>query len=297
VTDSGRANFFGAKWASFFAAVALVCILGYVDVATGYEVSLGLFYLIPIALATWRIGLAAGLLLSVVTAVGMFIVDNFVTRDIPFPTSNLIPYWNTGIRLGYFVVVTAILTALKHSHDRERRYGREDALTGVANGHAFAAVARAEIERARRYQHPVSLAYVDCDNFKDVNDQYGHGTGDQVLKLVATCLAERLRKSDVVARLGGDEFAILLPETNAAAADELMQRLKALVAERMEADGWPVTVSVGVCTFLIPPDTLEQAMKLTDDLMYAAKRHGKNAVHHGVFEGLKHLEPVEKSSS
>lgn len=282
-----------SKSTSFITAVILVCVLAYVDVATGYEIGLSLFYLIPVALATWRIGLAAGLSLSVASVIGMFTVDNFVTRDIPFPSHDLIPYWNTGIRLGYFVVFVLILAALKGAHDRETRCARADSLTGVANCRAFADLAHTEILRAERYCHPLSLAYVDCDDFKRVNDEFGHGRGDQVLKLVATTLKERLRKFDIIARVGGDEFVILLPETTAVAAREVIQSLRTLLAERMRTHGWGVTVSVGVCTFVTPPATLELALKLSDDLMYSAKQSGKDTVRHRVFDGPNRVTDAE----
>jgi diguanylate cyclase (GGDEF)-like protein len=275
----------GSRSAPFVAAVVLVCALGYVDARTGYEISLGLFYVIPVALATWYTGFYAGLFLSVVSVIGMFVVDNFVTRHIPFPTHDLIPYWNTGIRLGYFIVIVTTLAALKRAHEREWRYAREDVLTGVANSQAFAEKARLEMERARRYNHATSIAYIDCDNFKQVNDSFGHSGGDEVLKIVATTLRQRLRRSDVVARLGGDEFSVLLPDTSAEAATEALEHVRAELLERMQKGGWPVTFSIGIVTFLTPPDTLERALKLSDDLMYAAKKDGKNTIRQQIFDG------------
>jgi urea transporter len=114
--------------------------LSYVDVITGYDIRLGLFYLIPVALATWRTGLTAGLLLSLVSAIGTLFADIVNTRDSP-DLHALVPYWNTGIRLGYFAVVAGILEALKSSLERERRRAREDALTGVPNRRAFVELA------------------------------------------------------------------------------------------------------------------------------------------------------------
>ena len=273
-----------SKPAALVGAVLLVCVLGYVDILTGYDIRLGVFYLVPVALATWRAGLAAGLWLSLVSAIGMLIADSVNTSDSANPAHELVPYWNTAIRIGYFAVVAGILAALNGSLERERRRAREDALTGVPNRRAFIDLARNEIERSGRHHHPLSLAYVDCDNFKDVNDRFGHGTGDQVLKLVAMTLSERLRKSDVIARIGGDEFVILLPQTSPSAAVEVIQSLQAALAERMRAHGWSVTVSVGACTFLTPPETLEYALKVSDDLLYVAKRRGKNAVNHRIFD-------------
>ncbi len=283
--SAGRPILATSRPPSFIVAVILVFLFACLDVATGYEIRLSLFYLIPVALVTWWTGFLAGLSVSVLSVIAMVVVDNFVMRDLPFPSHNLIPYWNTGIRLSYFVVIATILAALKRAYEREIRHAREDSLTGVANIRAFEAVARNEIERAIRYRHPLTFAYVDCDNFKELNDQFGHGAGDQVLRLVAMTLLERSRSSDFVARVGGDEFVILLPETDAAAAGEVMHGLRTVLAHKMKANAWTVTVSVGVCTFLTPPATLELALRLSDDLLYAAKRCGKNTVNHRIFDG------------
>jgi diguanylate cyclase (GGDEF)-like protein len=262
----------------------LVCIIGYVDVATGYEIGIGLFYLLPLSLVTWRIGVLSGLFLSVITVIGMFIVDNFVTRNIPFPSNDLIPYWNTGIRLGYFIIFTAVLGALKRAHERERSRARRDFLTQAANPETFAELSRIAIDRARRDRQPTSIAYIDCDDFKQINDRFGHSTGDQLLKVVAATLLELLRKTDVVARLGGDEFAVLLPETPAQSALEVIQGLNTALLDRMQKHGWPVTFSIGVATFVTAPATLSEMTELSDALMYAVKRNGKNMIKHHVLD-------------
>ncbi len=279
---------FESRSLSFLVAAAVVGVIGYVDVIAGFEINLGLFYVIPVALATWRVGFSAGLLLSLASVVGMFVVDHFVTRDVSFPSHVLIPYWNTGIRLGYFIVIVATLAALKRAHDRERRHARRDFLTGLANSQGFTEEARLEIVRARRYRHATSIAYVDCDNFKDVNDCLGHGGGDEVLKTVATTLRSTLRRSDVVARLGGDEFGILLPTIPAEKAREAIEHVRAELLDRMQKNGWSVTFTIGLVTFLEPPDTLEHALKLSDEQMYAGKADGKNTIRQQVFDGLTH---------
>jgi diguanylate cyclase (GGDEF)-like protein len=139
------------------------------------------------------------------------------------------------------------------------------------------------IERARRDRQPTSIAYIDCDDFKRINDRFGHSTGDQLLKVVAATLMERVRKSDVVARLGGDEFAVLLPETPSQSAQEVIQGLKTGLLDRMQTHAWPVTFSIGVATFVTPPTTLNEMIELSDTLMYTVKRAGKNMIKHHVF--------------
>ena len=211
---------------SLIVAVILVFLFACLDVATGYGIRLSLFYLIPIALVTWWTGFLAGLSVSVLSVIAMVVVDNFVMHDLPFPSHNLIPYWNTGIRLSYFVVIATILAALKRAYERELRHAREDPLTGVANIRASKPLPATRSNAPSSYRHPLTFAYVDCDNFKELDDQFGHGAGDQVLRLVAIALLERSRSSDLVARVGGDEFVILLPETDAAAAGEVMHGLR-----------------------------------------------------------------------
>jgi diguanylate cyclase (GGDEF)-like protein len=106
-------------------------------------------------------------------------------------------------------------------HEREQSRARRDFLTQAANAEMFADISRVQIERARRSKLPISIAYIDCDDFKLINARFGHQTGDQVLKVVAATLTEGLRTSDLVARLGGDEFAGLLPDTPSQPAQQI----------------------------------------------------------------------------
>src|SRR5690606_22038247 len=96
----------------------------------------------------------------------------------------------------------------------------------LRNRQAFLEATEREIERCRRTQKPLAIAYFDCDNFKTVNDSLGHATGDELLQLIATTAARHVRTTDVLARLGGDEFACVLPETPRAAAEQVIGRMK-----------------------------------------------------------------------
>lgn len=270
---------------AFAAGLTSALVVAFVDVLTGYEINLGLFYLVPIALVTWWVGRVAGVALSVACVVGMFIVDIHVTREIPFPSNDLIPYWNSAIRLGYFLVFVQILTALKLAHERERLSARQDYLTGVANYQSFSELMRLELARARRSGLPLSIAYVDCDNFKEVNDRFGHSEGDYVLRETAQTMCRLLRASDVVARLGGDEFAMLFSETGAAPVRDIMQKLHSELLQMTRRRNWPVTYSIGVVTFLTPPENADSAIRESDLLMYNVKRLGKNQVAYRVLGG------------
>jgi diguanylate cyclase (GGDEF)-like protein/PAS domain S-box-containing protein len=174
--------------------------------------------------------------------------------------------------------------ALRESQDAlleaEKKLARCDALTGLANRRAFYERAEQERKRAARYRRPLSLAYIDLDNFKHVNDTRGHEAGDQVLTTVAAIFGKNLRSEDMAARLGGDEFALLLPEAGDAAAAFVIHKVHRLLTAAMQAKNFPVTFSVGLVTFDPVPDKTEHMVQKADDLMYEVKRQGKNAIRH-----------------
>ncbi len=160
--------------------------------------------------------------------------------------------------------LTWAIMALRSSLARERRLARVDDLTGVRNARAFHEAAGAEIERARRYQHPFSVAAVDL----------GSRVGDDLVRSAATVLRGALRATDVVARLGRDEFIGLLPETSAAAARIVLDKLRAGLAELRTTDGRPATPSIGGVTFLNPPHTVEEIVRATDERILESKSTG-----------------------
>ena len=164
---------------------------------------------------------------------------------------------------------------LKSVLEREQFSSRTDHLTGAASSGYFQILLRSEMDRSTRYGHPFTLAYLDLDDFKGINDKFGHTTGDQVLQVVVDQLKRQLRKTDVVARLGGDEFAILLPETDERMAPIVIARTQHGLSDTMAKSNWSVTFSIGVMTFPTSPDTPNDAIRLVDELMYDVKRHGK----------------------
>jgi hypothetical protein len=149
----------------------LVCFLGLTDFLSGYELSFSIFYMIPVSLVTWAIGLTAGLVISLAAGVAWFISDMYTH---PQYSHFLIPYWNAFVRLCFFLIMTYMLAYIKRLLQRERQNARTDPLTGSANILAFYERADLEIERARRYSHPLTVAYIDIDNFKALNDTFGH---------------------------------------------------------------------------------------------------------------------------
>lgn len=156
-----------------------------------------------------------------------------------------------------------------------------DSLTRLHNRRHFLERAEAEFERSRRYQRPLSVFLLDADHFKQVNDTYGHETGDQVLRLLASICRQNLRQLDVIGRYGGEEFVVFLPETSMAKAMEVAERLRAGV-EEINLDGpdgaIKVTVSIGVATATSQTDSIAALINDADRALYEAKRGGRNKV-------------------
>lgn len=271
----------GEKYPFFWAIVGIVLIagIGMIDVLTGYEVSLSLFYLIPVALTSWFAGTRTGIVISIASACIWFIADTVSEHRY----SHLaIPYWNTSIRFGFFLIIALLLSALKKAHEHEKELARIDNLTGAVNRHYFSELMQMEINRFQRNQHPFTVAYMDLDNFKQVNDHSGHSAGDRVLCAIVKQAKNQLRKVDVIARLGGDEFACLMPETDQAEARVAITKLRMSLLQEMHRHNWPVTFSIGVLTCIEVPQTTDELINQADHLMYSVKTSGKNSITYSV---------------
>lgn len=261
-------------------SVLVIGLLGVLDTMTGYELSFSLFYVGPIAMTTWRSGRAAGLGTSVLSAVAWLLAD-IDSGHVYSPAG--IYFWNSLIRLGFFVLTTLLPAALGEALTRACELARIDYVTGAVNARWFSEIAATELSRARRNGHPLSIAYVDVDDFRAVNDRLGPTTGDRVLRTIAQRMRSQLRSTDVVARLGGDEFAVLLPETGEAAALSVVCKLREGLQEDLRTNRWTFTVSIGVLSCLNAPSTVDELMGLADRLMYTAKSAGKGSVCNEVY--------------
>lgn len=263
-------------------ALLLTVMLGLLDYFTGYELSFSLFYLFPVSLVAWRLGGRAGVLVSVLDALTWHFANALTGQDASNP---LVPYWNTLTRFGFFCIVTLLLAQLRLLLDEEKSFARTDGLTKALNGRAFREAISTEIVRATRYDRPLTLVYIDLDNFKTVNDTLGHGAGDALLRVTVTLIRNELRPTDLIGRLGGDEFSLLFPETDADSAALAISRMRDALRVEMERNQWPVTLSVGVLTCLKPFAPAEKLIHQADELMYRAKRSGKNAVEYATYQG------------
>lgn len=156
---------------------------------------------------------------------------------------------------------------------------KKDPLTGVFNRLAYNEQLEQEFHRWQRFGHPLTFVIWDVDHFKQINDQYGHAMGDDVLRHIAAQLSVRLRSTDFVARYGGEEFAMLLPGADAEAALQLAEQIRQNIAETAFSVGEvqiSVTISCGVASFA-PGDSPQSVFKRADHALYRAKQAGRNS--------------------
>lgn len=252
-------------------AVGLIACVAAADVYVGPGVDLTLLYLGPIGFGTIFAGLGAGAVLSLLATLGSLEASLLSGERL----AGAVMAWDAAEQLGVFLVLTAVLDAFKKRLLHEQHAARTDPLTGLANRRAFVEAATLETERARRHGRPLSLLYLDCDDFKAVNDRLGHVGGDEALAAVGRAVREAVRVHDTVARLGGDEFGVLLPEIDGPGAIALAERLRARLRDSPASQA--VTFSIGAVTFLSPPSSVDEMILRADHLMYEAKRSGKDA--------------------
>jgi diguanylate cyclase (GGDEF)-like protein len=241
------------------------------DNVTSPEFESSIFFLVPVSFFAWFINRETGLI-----AAGISAAITLVTHRTA--TSSTILYWNVFAWLALYIFLVWMIAELRSLYERERHSSRTDALTKIPNRRAFFEVLETEKNRAQRYGSPLTLAYLDLDNFKAMNDRFGHTRGDHLLRVVAKTMQKNVRQVDMVARMGGDEFAVLLPETTEDSAAAVLQKLHTLLDSAMRQRKWPVTFSMGAVTFQPPPDSTQEMISKADEVMYAAKTSGRDRV-------------------
>lgn len=272
-------------------SVLLVMMLGYLDFITG-PYSFLIFYVIPVFLSAWFVD--KGFCITVALAcVSANIIANITheasTHGVWFM------FWDTIAGSVYLVLLSLMFSTMKEKLDHEKGLTHLDSLTGALNRDRFYELAAYEIQKAQRYGRALTVAYLDLDNFKHVNDQLGHPVGDEVLRAFARTVRENTRTTDLLTRMGGDEFVILFPETGVEGAGVALRHIHYKFLTEMESRNWDVTFSSGSVTYTTPPASVEEMIKKADDLMYAAKKSGRNASRQQVVEALPRLNVASSS--
>jgi len=188
-------------------------------------------------------------------------------------------------QLGPVILVAYITTMLsadiRHALDKIKQVSDTDELTGLYNMRAFAAILQRSLRQAARHRQSLSLAMIDSDNLKPINDSYGHDAGNKLLVQVVNRIRDAVRASDTIARYGGDEFLVLLPQTGPSGALEVAERIRHAIEDaRIDIGGHTVrtTVSIGVVTYPSDGGDLATMLEKVDRALYKAKEAGKNRV-------------------
>ncbi|MGK2856800.1 MAG: GGDEF domain-containing protein [Thermoanaerobaculia bacterium] len=266
--------------------LSFIALVGFVDMATG-PVAMSLLYYIPILAAAWLAGLWPGVLSALASGASLISVALMQAEH-----ASSIIYWNSFTRVATFVALGVFVALLRRDRDQldemnrrlnaalenEAGLARTDALTGLANGRAFRETLARELTRSQREGGAIAVAYLDLDNFKKINDAYGHDEGDHVLRRTGVALTESVRAIDLVARMGGDEFVVAIVHPGEATCDTVGSR----ILEKMQvlAADYPGTgfgATIGFASFNAPPPNVEELLKRADDAMYEVKARGKGS--------------------
>lgn len=262
-------------------AFLLIVLIGWLDYSAGSEIAFSFLYLLPISFVTWYASLRGGYFV-IAASLAVWLVTTRLTGE--YYHSEWTRYFDLGSRLAVNLLIAFLLNELKLALQLEREMSRRDPLTGIFNSREFRAQLGQELQRADRLSYPISLMYIDLDNFKQVNDTRGHSAGDEQLKRIAHVIGGIIRKTDLFARLGGDEFALFLPNVDRASVKYVVKKVEEAVSREMTALASPVTLSIGVVTFHSPPLSVDDLLNKADALMYRAKTMGKQRAMYFVVE-------------
>ncbi len=267
-------------WVPAVVGVLAVTGIAAVDWLTGPTMSVSLLYVLAVIAVTWcgprRFGVLVAALASA-ESIAAHVLGTDPSETLP------VALWNAGARLVVLVIIVGLLGGLRRALVLQRYHATTDPLTGALNRRAFQFAADRECLRAHREGTPVSVAYLDLDDFKSVNDRLGHRVGDEVLQAFAARVRDSIRGTDLFCRIGGDEFVLLFPNTDATEAVAVTRRVRATLAEQPLDP--PVTASTGIATFRSVPAAVDDLVDAADELMYRAKMLGRDTIVGAVVAG------------
>lgn len=251
----------------------ITAVLGMIDLATGYEYSFSVFYLLPVSIAAWYDQFKITVLTIMLSGMTWLIADIHAGHHY---SNTFIPLWNAFVRLGFFSIVAFLLIHVRKNWQEMKNLAMKDQLTSLDNSRALDIEYRILRKLNFRKQSLFAVGIIDLDGFKAVNDTHGHHRGDEVLLQFSQILKKSCRSSDIVARLGGDEFAIILLDIDETQAYLCDHHLRTLFAESGLNQKYGVDFSMGLAILSELPENLEDATKTADQLMYQSKSLGKS---------------------
>jgi diguanylate cyclase (GGDEF)-like protein len=281
-TNNFITRYFGRQSSAFNTIIGLVfcSVIGVFDLVTPDDYMFSLMYILPIVFTTWYVDKNSGIFISATST-------TFLAFH-RFEESLVVAVWNNLSIFGIFCVVTLMLSRIRQLLENESALARTDPLTGIRNLRSFSELVEYEALRLQRENSPFSIAYFDIDDFKKVNDTYGHKKGDEFLRELVSCLDQHLRKTDIFARMGGDEFIIFFPATDQNSVKVVAQKVREGLDGLSRSTGWAMSISMGVVTCTRGPCDLDDLITVADKLMYDVKHAGKNDVFYA-----EYASPIE----
>lgn len=249
------------------AAGSVLVLIFALDALIGYQESLRAFYIVPIWVGVRVAGLTCGAVMVGLTTIVLTHMT-LMTRELP--SAEL--FGNFILRLGSLTGIMFFIWKVETGLRHAVRQALHDPLTGVLNRRAANQFANYAIERANRHREPLTVAAVDCDGFKRLNDMHGHAFGDSILKYLARELEYGTRPDGVVARAGGDEFIVILRNRDGEDAARLMESILPNFVQATRDLGVPTTFSYGIAELGVRRQTLEHLVDAADRDMYAKRR-------------------------
>lgn len=260
---------------------AFIVVIGVADYRDSVLLQPSVFYILPIMAVTWYVNRMWGLVFALLAVAIAGLAD--LHTDVRFYAGYGGAFLSQSAAhfLLYLLIVAGLdKTALRFNELRQK--AEKDLLTGVLNKLTFHHYLRHYLRLARHENSIITVAYVDLDKFKLINDTCGHSEGDRILRQVAAVMRETLRQTDIIGRLGGDEFAFILPNTPTSGVSAVLESLRQTMRVRFAEERLPVTCSIGAVTFVDPPLDEQTALQIADNLMYQAKKSGRDRNFHKV---------------
>ncbi len=261
------------KWLLTAACFVLIDLIARLHYVTGFAYEFNSLYTLPLLASAWCLGNIA----CVCTTV--FCLAEWAYTDIRLDggQSGLLPLvCNTATRAVTIGCVIVLLKRLRRALQQEWDNSRQDQLSGLWNRRYFLELGATILTFAKRHDLPVTMAFMDLDRFKEVNDTLGHAVGDDLLRTVAAGMRAHFRAEDLLARLGGDEFAAIMPGMTAQDARTRLESLRDKIREAMGQRRWPVTLSIGAVSFVVVEGGIEDMVSAADAVMYEAKAAGRD---------------------
>jgi diguanylate cyclase (GGDEF)-like protein len=254
-------------------AISSVFLIGYLHYIAGPLFEFHLFFFIPIIIASWFTSQFFSYLILLLVIVSWTIGDYLIVKG----TVNLMSFaFNALMHALIIIYLNYLLGYIRQLLIKESQLAREDSLTKIPNRRGFYEYGETAFSTADRHQLPIASIFIDLDDFKSINDTYGHKTGDQLLYETAQVIKDSIRKTDVAGRLGGDEFCIILLNVDSKQAKDFSESLRNKLNEKMQQQGWKTTFSMGIVSYGSAPKNFHHVIQRADNLMYQVKRNGRN---------------------